>query len=140
MVKWCLVIFDSNELTDSNPSPYDIFIIGSGPAGLTVANELRDSGLRLAVLESGQLEKTEQADRLKTVVTTGGIPIKHSSRERLLGGASATWDGLGGLLFHVEEACREHSPGPGPTVTVRETTAGDLRIAARGSVHRRDRH
>jgi len=96
------VIIDSNELTDLNPPPYDICIVGSGPAGLTVANELRDSGRRVAVLESGQVEKTEHADRLRTVLTTGGVPIKHNSRERVLGGASATWDGLSAPLERID--------------------------------------
>ncbi|MFB3906471.1 MAG: FAD-dependent oxidoreductase [Acidobacteriota bacterium] len=104
------MIFDSNELTDLVPSPYDICIIGSGPAGLVVANELRASGLRLAVLESGQLEKTGHADRLKTVVTTGGIPIKHASRERVLGGASLTWDGLSAPLEPIDLAERPWVP------------------------------
>ncbi len=104
------MVIDSNELTDPNPSPYDICIIGSGPAGLTVANELRDSGLRIAVLESGQLEKTEHADRLKTVITTGGIPVKHNSRERVLGGASATWDGLSAPLEPIDLAERAWVP------------------------------
>ncbi|RPI22348.1 MAG: GMC family oxidoreductase, partial [Acidobacteria bacterium] len=92
------MIIDANELESTPPPPYDICIIGSGPAGLTVANELRDSGLRVAVLESGQLKKTGHADRLKTVISEGGIPVKHDSRERLLGGASSTWDGLSAPL------------------------------------------
>ncbi len=74
---------------------YDLCVIGSGPAGITVAAELTRArpGLTIAVLESGALRATAHADTLK-VVESSGITIKDYSRERRFGGASTTWAGL----------------------------------------------
>lgn len=54
---------------------YDVCIVGSGPAGMTVANELNGSGLRVVVLESGRLKPTRYGDALRTV-SSEGIQIK----------------------------------------------------------------
>ena len=80
---------------------YDICIIGSGPAGATVAAELAGQGLSICVLESGRLRVTRHGDALKQVESTG-IHIKDHSRERVLGGASTTWSGLSSPLDETD--------------------------------------
>ena len=48
------------DLSDSTPDglpEYDLCVVGSGPAGLTVTNELAGSGLRICVLESGRMKR-----------------------------------------------------------------------------------
>jgi choline dehydrogenase-like flavoprotein len=92
--------------------PYDVAIIGSGPAGGTVAAELADSGLRVCVLESGRMRRTKHADALKEVVSTG-LPIKEYSRERVLGGASTTWAGLSAPLDPIDMVERPWLDAPG---------------------------
>ena len=84
---------------------YDLCIVGTGPAGTTVANELRDAGLKLCVLESGELKPTPRGDRLRAV-TSEGLFIKDYSRERVLGGASTTWAGLSAPLDPIDLAER----------------------------------
>jgi choline dehydrogenase-like flavoprotein len=97
------MMIDANELDGrAAPTPYDICVVGSGPAGLTVAHELRDRGLRICVLESGQVVKTEHADRLKRVRTEGEIVVADHSRERVVGGTSSTWDGLSAPLDSID--------------------------------------
>ena len=91
--------------------PYDLCIIGTGPAGTTLVRELRDAGLRIAVLESGLTRPTARGDQLRRTVSTG-IPIKEYSRERVLGGASTTWAGLSSPLDEVDVAHRRLDPGP----------------------------
>lgn len=76
-----------------SPPTYDLCIIGSGPAGTTVANELRGRGLSICVLESGRARRTALGEELKGVESEG-IHVKDYSRERILGGASTTWAGL----------------------------------------------
>ena len=76
---------------------YDLAIVGSGPAGLTLANELAGSGLNIAVLESGLRRPTRRGDELRRVISEG-IHVKEWSRERILGGASTTWAGLSSPL------------------------------------------
>lgn len=75
----------------------DVCIVGSGPAGGTLAAELEGSGLRVVVLESGRQKVTARGDRLR-VVESEGLFIKEYSRERVLGGASTTWAGLSSPL------------------------------------------
>ena len=83
--------------SDTALPEYDLCIVGSGPAGATVAAELAGRGLSICVLESGRLRVTRHADALKQVESTG-IHIKDYSRERVLGGASTTWAGLSSPL------------------------------------------
>ncbi|WP_143301617.1 FAD-dependent oxidoreductase, partial [Candidatus Entotheonella palauensis] len=95
------MIIDLGKATTDPLPVYDLCIVGSGPAGLTVANELATSGLRICVLESGQLKFTKHGDILRQVKSEG-IRIKDYSRERVLGGASTTWAGLASPLDPVD--------------------------------------
>ena len=94
-----IIDLDSSELTEL--TEYDICIVGSGPAGATVAAELAESGMRLCVLESGLLTTTRRGDELRHVQSEG-IYIKEYSRERVLGGASTTWAGLAAPLDEID--------------------------------------
>ena len=91
----------------AGPLRYDVCIVGSGPAGITVAHELRDSGLRIVVLESGVERTTPHGDRLRET-RSDGIAIKDWSRERVLGGASTTWAGLSSPMDDVDLAPRSY--------------------------------
>lgn len=87
------------------PPLYDVCIVGSGPAGLTVARELAQRGLRIAVLESGTHHVTAHGDALREV-ESDGIHVTTHSRERVLGGASSTWAGLSAPLDPIDFAHR----------------------------------
>ena len=100
---------------DSLPT-YDLCVVGSGPAGTTLAAELSGQGLAVCVLESGSLTVTAHADALRPVASEG-IYIKDYSRERVLGGASTTWGGLAAPLDEIDFAPRpwlDHSGWPIP--------------------------
>jgi choline dehydrogenase-like flavoprotein len=86
-------------------SHYDVCIIGSGAAGITVCAELMESRCRICVLESGVETKTEFADSLRKV-DSRGIRVLPESRERILGGATHTWSGLCVPLDPVDFADR----------------------------------
>jgi choline dehydrogenase-like flavoprotein len=106
----------------SDLGPYDLCVVGTGPAGTTVVNELVDSGLRICVLESGRRVPTPYGDRLRRVVSDG-IEIKEYSRERVLGGASTTWAGLSSPLEPIELAPRPWAKIPGWPIAAAELAA-----------------
>ncbi|HVS19154.1 MAG TPA: GMC family oxidoreductase [Planctomycetota bacterium] len=81
--------------------PYDLCIVGSGPAGATLAAELAGSALRVAVLESGVEKPAPWSDALRRTECEG-IRVKDYSRERVLGGASSTWAGLSSPLDEID--------------------------------------
>lgn len=88
-----------DDLADN--TEYDVCIVGSGPAGGTLANELSESGLRVCVLESGKWERTNFCDQLRDVESVS-LKIKPYSRERQVGGTSNTWGGLSSQLDPID--------------------------------------
>lgn len=81
---------------------YDICIIGSGPAGMTLCNELVNSGKKICMVESGYKKKNDHNDALREVVSEGEIKIKNHSRERIVGGTSTTWYGLSAPMDPID--------------------------------------
>jgi choline dehydrogenase-like flavoprotein len=106
------MIFDLSREAPRELPEYDLCIVGSGPAGGTLAAELAGSGLRLCVLESGRQRPTRHGEQLKAVEWEG-LPIKDYSRERCLGGASRTWAGLSAPLDAIDLAPRPWIGGAG---------------------------
>lgn len=72
----------------------DVCIIGTGPAGSTLARELSGSALKVLLLESGGLERMETSDALDAIVNVGRPrATQWSVRNRIVGGSSHTWGG-----------------------------------------------
>ena len=75
--------------------PFDICIIGSGPAGVTLARSVGAHGLRIGLLEAGGLELTSQSQdfyRGKTAGVPEYYPLD-GCRLRYFGGTSNHWGG-----------------------------------------------
>jgi len=87
------------ELAQFTPSQdYDVCIVGTGPAGCTLAQRLRDAGQRVLLLESGpdltDNESMQETEKLDTYSISGSIeyPLQ-GTRMRALGGTSSIWTG-----------------------------------------------
>ena len=76
----------------------DVCIVGSGPAGLTVAAELLNSSVRVCIVESGGHTADSALGDLDAIESVGiRRAPQHLVRSRLLGGTSDLWSGRCGL-------------------------------------------
>lgn len=96
----------------------DLCLIGSGPAAWTIAEELRNSGLQVLILESGGQPQPYRGDHVH-VDTDGlneiqniGVPI-YNWRDRVLGGTSTSWSGRCIPLDDIDYEPREWVPFSG---------------------------
>jgi choline dehydrogenase-like flavoprotein len=89
------MIIDGSTAATDRSADYDLVIVGAGPAGISLAVELRDSGLRIALLESGGLEFDPDIQALNDGTVEGNDDEFDlgSSRLRFLGGTSNHWGG-----------------------------------------------
>ena len=85
------------EFSDLRPS-YDLIVIGSGPAGMTLAHKYEErTGNSVLILESGGRSETgsDKARKLSLVDATGDLPANHYAlhSQRVFGGTSTVWNG-----------------------------------------------
>jgi choline dehydrogenase-like flavoprotein len=93
----------------------DICIIGSGPAGGTIARELSNCFLQVTVLESGAFERQGHADELNEIESVGRSRIMDQwlVRNRIVGGSSHTWGGRCAPFDEIDLAYRNWIPHSG---------------------------
>ena len=90
------MIYNLNNINERsfNNKTYDIIIIGSGPAGLSLAYALKNSGKRIAVLEAGgENYSIESLEPYKGKVVGDKYFNLQSARQRFFGGTSNHWNG-----------------------------------------------
>ncbi|MEO1606424.1 MAG: GMC family oxidoreductase [Pseudomonadota bacterium] len=88
------MIIDGRKTDDVPDTAYDVVIVGAGPAGISLAHELRDTGLRIALLESGGREFDGDVQALNDGRLEGNENYDlGGSRLRFLGGTSNHWGG-----------------------------------------------
>jgi len=73
----------------------DICIVGSGPAGITIAKELQNSEMDVCIVESGGFKSEVDTQALYDIVNVGAIRKEPQRlvRQRVFGGSSTTWSG-----------------------------------------------
>lgn len=93
----------------------DICIVGSGPAGTTLAIELAKTSLRVVMVESGGLERSSKTDELDEIESIGWPRVEDqwTVRNRTLGGSSATWRGKCAPFDDIDYEQREWVPYSG---------------------------
>jgi choline dehydrogenase-like flavoprotein len=84
---------DARRLASGEVVDVDVCIVGSGPAGLTVASELAETRARVCVLESGELELDLQKQALSDAENHGTeLSNLRNMRRRQFGGNSNAWN------------------------------------------------
>jgi choline dehydrogenase-like flavoprotein len=112
-------ILDSSALAGSDDLPdslrCDICIIGTGPAGATIARELSNTPLRVTVLESGGTERQEETDALNEIESVGWprVTDQWQVRNRIVGGTSNSWSGRCTPFDEIDLESRDWIPYSG---------------------------
>lgn len=91
---------------------FDVCIVGSGPAGITLARRLAAGGLNVGVFEAGGLELTAESQAVYRGPTTG-VPEYYpldACRLRFFGGTSNHWGGWTRPLDAHDFAPNPHNP------------------------------
>ncbi len=86
----------------------DLCIVGTGPAGWAIAEDLRDSGLRILMLESGGLGFETEANALNDIDDVGVRLF--NGRDRQLGGTTHSWAGRCAAFDDIDYEARPWVP------------------------------
>jgi choline dehydrogenase-like flavoprotein len=94
--------------------PFDVCVIGTGPAGTTLARRLAAQGLQVALMEAGGLEWSEESQAVAEGESVGlTFPDLEIARLRYLGGSSGHWNGLCRPLDAADFESRPGNPDAG---------------------------
>jgi choline dehydrogenase-like flavoprotein len=86
------MFIDANEMNEGSTVRSDVCIVGSGPAGITVAKQLGRTNRRVCVLAGGSIHQDPRAQSLTVMPTTGDPYLAPSAtRFRQFGGNSNVW-------------------------------------------------
>ncbi|MDB4076239.1 GMC family oxidoreductase [Porticoccaceae bacterium] len=86
------MLFDFNVDT-SISKHYDVCIVGTGPAGITLSRKLAKSGQSVVLLEAGGLEYSEASQEFYECESIGHNAWPKFTRLRYFGGTSNHWSG-----------------------------------------------
>lgn len=101
------MILDLRQMADGSRLEADLCIVGSGPAGITIARRFAHGEREVVVLESGGLEPEPEAQELNRGVVRGESYFDlRLARQRGLGGTTAHWSGAMGELTAADFAPR----------------------------------
>lgn len=106
---------DLRSFPDGEVIEGDICIVGSGPAGATIARELAGSGLRVILVESGGAKSQPLTDALSETENIGRArwPDQSLFRPRIVGGASHLWTGRCAPFDYIDYETRPWVPHSG---------------------------
>lgn len=88
------MLLDARTLSEGHRIRRDVCIVGGGPAGLTLADQLADSGITAVVIEAGGVAFSRRAQQFYSGCAEGEPYYRlDACRFRLLGGSTRYWGG-----------------------------------------------
>lgn len=100
-------VFSFSDIETPPLPQFDLVIVGSGPAGLSIAHAFRDTPYQICVLESGGIEPDRKSESLNEIVSVGHRRADPELvRRRCVGGTSAIWSGRCGMFDAVDYQSR----------------------------------
>ncbi len=93
-----------------------ICIVGSGPAGATLARELAGTGSEVMIVESGSRDREDSFSLTLNGIESVGAPRvldQSKVRNRIVGGSSHTWSGRCTTLDPIDYQTRDWVPFSG---------------------------
>jgi choline dehydrogenase-like flavoprotein len=106
-----MTISNAHTLLPNSTLSADLCVVGAGAAGITLARELREQGLRVLLLESGDFEPSPETQDLYRGSMSGidtWAPDNH--RWRYFGGSTNRWAGWCMPLEPEDFVRRDHVP------------------------------
>lgn len=108
------MLIDARSIESGSVREADVCIVGAGAAGITLARELADGPLRVALLESGGLEADAETQELARGRVYGRPYFTlDAARTRRFGGSTWCWHGLCRPLEASDFAQRDWVPESG---------------------------
>jgi choline dehydrogenase-like flavoprotein len=108
------MLVDARSVPHGSQFSCDLCIVGAGPAGITIADRLRDSGLGVILLESGGFDNELSTQRLYRGENVGRSYYRlDACRWRLFGGSSNRWGGMSRPLDPQDFERRDWLPWSG---------------------------
>jgi choline dehydrogenase-like flavoprotein len=126
-------IRDLRAIASDEPLEADFCIVGSGPAGATIALELASTDARVLLVESGGLKRDVGTDALNEIENVGWPRVMDQwlVRNRMLGGTSNTWAGRCAAFDEIDYERRDWVPHSGWPFKADELTPYLSRSASR---------
>ena len=107
--------------TSAPQNDFDVCIVGTGVAGLTIARELLPAGVRVCLIESGGEDFDEDQQQLNDAENIGFDYYKIiDCRLRIFGGTTAIWGGRCAPLDAIDFQKRDWVPHSGWPISIED--------------------
>lgn len=108
------MLIDAQKVDRGTVLDFDLAIVGSGPAGITIADRLRNGQLSVGLLDGGGFDPELRTQRLYRGENLGDpYYALDACRYRLFGGSSNRWGGWCRPLDPIDFERRDWVPGSG---------------------------
>jgi len=123
------MINDFNELKNRDENQYDICIIGSGAAGISLAKEFTQTSLKVCLLEGGGAHFETTTQSLYDCDIVGLKHSVHDNRARVFGGTTTLWAGQASCFDDFDFQRRDWVSNSGWPITRRDLEPFYVRAA-----------